>query len=65
MKQVIITISPFGEATVEAKGFSGSSCVSATAPLELVLGGGQPADRKPKPEMYKSDAAGFIPTRNL
>lgn len=38
MPEVIITIGPEGQTTVEAKGYKGASCKEATAAIERALG---------------------------
>jgi hypothetical protein len=47
MQQILITFSG-GKATVETKGFTGSSCVTATAELEAALGITTGDERKPE-----------------
>jgi hypothetical protein len=55
-KSVTITVSPSGKVTIDAAGFKGKSCSSATAEIELVLGG-HGASKK-KPEYYAPDSTG-------
>lgn len=50
MKTMIIDISPSGEVTIEAKGFTGNSCAKATEQIEIMLGG--EAKKTKKPEFY-------------
>ena len=50
-EQIVIDISPAGNAKIEAKGFSGCGCTDATKEIELVLGGGAVKKEK-KPEFY-------------
>lgn len=51
MEQVEIAISPAGKVTIDAQGYSGTSCTEATEQLELVLGGGS-RKRETKPEYH-------------
>ena len=37
-KVIIVDVSPAGEVNIEAKGYTGKSCVEATAFLEKALG---------------------------
>ena len=50
MQRIIFKISPVGKPTIEADGYSGRSCLDATAPYEARLSGGG-ADRVEKPEI--------------
>ncbi len=50
-EELEITISPSGEVSVQARGFSGSTCLSATAGLERALGG-QVVERQMTDEAY-------------
>lgn len=45
-KQIIITIDPQGNTTVEADGFKGSGCETATAAIERELGSLKARKRK-------------------
>ncbi len=47
-KQIIITISPSGESTVETKGYTGASCKDASKFLESTLGSVQAETLKPE-----------------
>lgn len=38
-EELEVTISPTGEVSIKASGFTGSSCLTATADLERSLGG--------------------------
>lgn len=50
-KQIIVTIAPTGESSIEAVGFEGCGCTEETERLELVLGGNAGAAKKDyKPE---------------
>lgn len=51
MEQVIVNISRAGSVTIDAEGYTGTSCASATEQLELVLGGGS-RKRETKPEYH-------------
>jgi hypothetical protein len=48
---ITVDISPEGNVKIDAQGFQGTACSTATHELELVLGGGT-AKRKEKPEYY-------------
>ena len=53
-KEVIITIAADGTSNIEANGFLGKGCKDATKQLEMVLAGGDAAnkDQKPKPDFF-------------
>jgi Protein of unknown function (DUF2997) len=55
MSQVIVTINPAGETTVEADGITGSQCSLHTRPYILALG--KPIQSKPKAEMFIEETA--------
>lgn len=46
-RRIIVRVSPFGETTVEAKGFQGSGCEAATQAIEAALGNVRDRTRKP------------------
>lgn len=48
MSKVIITIAPDGNFTIEAQGYSGTSCEEATQALERALGKTEKRDYKPE-----------------
>lgn len=50
MKQIIVTVSPTGELTIEAVGFKGNACEKATEAMEKALGVAK--SRKKKPEYH-------------
>jgi hypothetical protein len=50
-RTITINISPAGNSSIEANGFTGKACEDATAEIELALGG-QAAPKKRKPEYY-------------
>ncbi len=54
MRKIEITISNEGEAKVEAFGYTGGSCIKATAPLKKALIGTPAAEAK-KPEFYQTE----------
>jgi hypothetical protein len=54
-KRIIFTVPKKGPVSMEADGFSGTSCLSATAPFEAALGG-TTSDRVEKPEMLLQSA---------
>lgn len=43
-----VNISPAGNVTIDAQGFTGNNCAKATEQLELVLGGGGKRTKKPE-----------------
>lgn len=51
-KRIKIKIDPLGNPTVEAEGFAGEDCTSATRGLEQALSGTAGATRELKPEYY-------------
>lgn len=51
MKKLIVTATPSGKTTIEAKGFHGQGCTQASAFLERALG--TVASRTDKPEMHQ------------
>ena len=53
MKKILVTFSENGEVKVEAKGFSGKGCLSATKFVEEALG--KKGDTKLTSDYYKSD----------
>ena len=53
MKNILVTFSENGEIKVEAKGFSGKSCLSATKFLETVLG--KKGETQLTSDYYKAD----------
>ena len=55
MKIIEITISPSGEATVQTKGFTGSTCREASNALEQALG--TVRSDTPTAEMYQTQTA--------
>jgi hypothetical protein len=52
--KILVTVDPLGKVTIEAQGFSGSSCEAATAGLEAALAGGSGMERTFKPEWVES-----------
>ena len=57
MKQVIITIDAVGRSTIEAKGFNGVGCDTATQEIEIAIGGASVKKKTPKPERYVGTGA--------
>jgi hypothetical protein len=53
MKQIIVTVTPEGEVQIEAVGFKGNACESATKAIEQALG--VKKGFKKKPEYYASN----------
>ena len=52
MPEIVISITPAGTASVDAKGFKGGTCDKATEQIELVLGGHAKRTKKRKPDFY-------------
>ena len=50
-KTIEVSVSPAGEISIEAEGYTGSSCEEATRFLEEALG--LPGKRKRKAELYR------------
>lgn len=50
MPEIEIIISPDGEISIEAKGYTGGKCLEATKPYEKALG--VTIERKKKPEFF-------------
>ena len=50
MKSIKVTVSPKGEAKVEAFGFQGTDCLAATAGILKAISGGEVTSRELKPE---------------
>ena len=58
-KRVVVTISPLGVPKVEAQNFYGSSCETATGPIERALAAGNGGvTRELKGEYYEEAPAG-------
>jgi hypothetical protein len=53
-QRIAVTISPTGVAKIDAQGFTGSSCASATKPIEDALSGKGGAVTT-KPEFYETN----------
>lgn len=53
-RKVIVKIDALGRPSVEADGFTGTSCEVATKPIEDALAGGNPLNREYKPEWEQS-----------
>jgi len=51
-KQITVTIGPTGKITMDAEGFTGSSCEEATQALQRVFNANTISDDK-KPEYYQ------------
>ncbi len=60
MRRITVTIDNMGQTTVEASGYTGGTCVKATAPLTQALIGGNPEESTKKPEFYQPDAIGKV-----
>lgn len=57
MKTIRVKIDKFGQPTISAEGYVGSSCALATAPLEQALGAGAAVKKDRKPEFYQQQHA--------
>lgn len=55
MKSIIVEIAPSGEVKIEATGFKGKACETATAEMERALG--VSGSRKKKPEYFASEVS--------
>lgn len=51
--EIVVTISPKGEVSLEVDGAKGQSCTALTAELEAVLG--NPTNKEYKREFYEQD----------
>lgn len=51
-ESINIEFSPAGTAKIEASGFQGSSCATATQEIEIAIGGAASRKKTPKPEMF-------------
>lgn len=58
MAEIIVTVTPAGSVSIDAKGFSGSGCAKATEQLEIVLGGQGAKSKKKKPEFFAPAKSG-------
>jgi hypothetical protein len=54
-RQISITIDPVGRPKIEAIGFNGQGCETATKGLEQALGGGNVSHRDLKPEYTNTE----------
>ena len=55
-RSIQVMVSPAGEITVEAQGFTGRGCEAATAAIEAALG--KPSARSRKPEYWRQEQRG-------
>ena len=55
-RSIHVRVSPSGEITVEAHGFTGRGCEAATAAIEAALG--KPTARSRKPEFRQQEQRG-------
>lgn len=56
-RKILVSISPLGEAKIEAQNFAGGVCTDATKAIETALSGGGGVDRVLKPEWFNSEDA--------
>ena len=54
-KRIVVTVDRMGNSVVEAQGYQGAECETATAGIERALGGA--ARRDHKPEFYEQPEA--------
>ncbi len=64
-KRIIVKIDCIGNPVVEAEGFIGDSCVSATKPIEEALSGGAANVVHEKPEMHQPNTDELSDTENM
>ena len=64
-KRIIIKIDAVGNPSVEAEGFVGDSCQTATKPIEEALSGGAPNVVHEKPEMHQPNMDDLSETENM
>ena len=57
-QKIIVEIAPNGDTKIDAQGFTGNSCATATRELEQVLVGGGKVDDTKKPEFFAPAASG-------
>lgn len=57
-KLINININTIGQVKMDAEGFTGSSCTTATEQIELVLGGEGKKTKKPEYHMPESGNVG-------
>jgi hypothetical protein len=55
MKQIKVTITPEGQASVEATGFKNNACKKATKPIEEALGTVEKVSNKPEALIQESN----------
>jgi len=65
MKQIVIDISAAGTVKVDAQGFKGKGCASATEQIEIALGGNAPKKKSMKPEAFSSPSTGVTNNRTF
>lgn len=58
MQTIEVIISPQGEAKIETRGFTGSSCQQASSFLERALG--VKVSEKPTTEFYQNESQGEV-----
>jgi hypothetical protein len=65
MKEVHITVNTDGSTEIDAKGFQGSSCTTATRSIELLLAGNADnVDDKKKPDFFAQNPGQSNTLRN-
>lgn len=55
MRKITVLVDQLGQTTVEASGYTGGTCLKATAPLTQALIGGNPAESAKKPEFFQAE----------
>lgn len=63
-EELEVVISASGEVTITAKGFTGTSCLTATAGLESMLGG-DVIERRVSDEVYNTQSEGASQQLNI
>jgi hypothetical protein len=63
-KEIVVKIAPNGSTEIDAVGFAGNSCATATKELEQVLVGSGTVKDKKKPEFFRNESAGPARTHN-
>lgn len=58
MRQIIVDITPAGSVKVEAVGFKGKGCATATEQIEVAIGGAGARKTKKKPDFFAAPVVG-------
>lgn len=57
-KEIHVDISPAGKVTIDAKGFKGQGCASATEAIEIAIGGAAAKKKTKKPDFFAPAGSG-------